>query len=266
MSRYELEDYDEKGVFYLKSLLDTLISEKNRGYKGGIYHELQIDFAYNSNHIEGSCLTHDQTRYIFETKTIGVDKENVIRVNDIIETVNHFKCFDLILETVNEPITEKYIKALHHTLKTGVIDSDAVIGEYKREANIVGEITTTPPDKVSEQIKTLLSDYCNKNLTLYDISAFHVEFERIHPFYDGNGRIGRLIMFKQCLENNIVPFFIDEFHKMFYYMGLKEWQTENKNERLINVFLSSQDCIKEFMDYFGIDYDRTSISYKDIIK
>lgn len=249
----------------LKLLLDTLISEKNRGYKGGIYHKLQIDFAYNSNHIEGSCLTHDQTRYIFETKTIGVDKENVIRVNDIIETVNHFKCFDFVLETIAEPITEKYIKVLHKTLKTGVIDNEAVIGEYKREANIVGELMTAAPEEVSKQMPILLSEYCKQKLSLYDVAAFHVEFERIHPFYDGNGRVGRLLMFKQCLKSNIVPFLIDEFHKMFYYMGLKEWQMEKKNERLINVFLSSQDYIKELMDYFKIDYDHTNVTYKDVI-
>lgn len=250
------------------TLLDKLNAEKKTGYKGGIYHKLQIDFAYNSNHIEGSRLTHEQTRYIYETKTIGVETAtgNVLRVNDIIETVNHFRCFDHILETVSQSLTEDYIRNLHRLLKTGVLDDYAVIGEYKKEENIVGETKTAPPEEVSDRIKKLLSEYDKPVLTLYDITAFHAEYERIHPFYDGNGRTGRLLMFKQCLANGIVPFFIDEFHKMYYYMGLKEWQTEDKDERLINVFLSSQDYMKALMDYFKIEYDRREMTYRDVLK
>lgn len=248
-------------------LLEKLLAEKKTGYKGGIYHKLQIDFAYNSNHIEGSRLTHEQTRYIYETRTIGLEAgtENVIRINDIIETVNHFRCFDYILETVAEPLTEDYIKNLHKLLKTGVLDDYAVIGEYKKEENIVGKTKTALPEEVSDRMNILLSEYKNSTLALYDVASFHAEYERIHPFYDGNGRTGRLLMFKQCLANEIVPFFIDEFHKMYYYMGLKEWQTEGKNERLVSVFLSSQNYMKALMDYFKIDYDHTELKYKDVL-
>lgn len=249
-------------------LLDKLIAEKNIGYKGGIYHRLQVDFAYNSNHIEGSSLTHDQTRYIYETKTIGLDSDNVVKVNDIIETVNHFRCFDYIIDTVSEPLTEEYIKKIHFLLKTGVLEeSPSIIGNYKKEANMVGEIETALPEEVPDKMNKLLSEYSNKqSMTLYDIAFFHTKYEAIHPFYDGNGRTGRLIMFKQCLENNIVPFYIDDFHKMYYYKGLKEWQTESKNERLINVFLSSQDHMKKLMNYFKIDYDPTDLKYQDVMK
>ncbi|MDE5883613.1 MAG: Fic family protein [Oscillospiraceae bacterium] len=246
-------------------LLEKLCAEKTARYKGGIYHKLQIDFAYNSNHIEGSRLTHDQTRYIYETRTIGADADTVIRVNDIIETVNHFKCFDHILDTVSEPLTEEYVKNLHRILKSGVLDADAVIGAYKQEENMVGETETALPEEVADRMKKLLAAYDKLALTFYEIAAFHTEYERIHPFYDGNGRTGRLLMFKQCLANNIVPFFIDEFHKMYYYMGLKEWQTENKDERLISVFLSSQDYMKRVMDYFKLDYDHTELKYKDVL-
>lgn len=247
------------------TLLEKLLAEKAVGYKGGIYHKLQIDFAYNSNHIEGSHLTHDQTRYIYETRTIGADSDTVIRVNDIIETVNHFRCFDHILDTVAEPLTEEYIKNLHRLLKSGVLDVDAVIGTYKQEENIVGETETALPEEVPGKMKTLLSAYNKSVLNLYEIAEFHAEYERIHPFYDGNGRTGRLLMFKQCLANDIVPFFIDEFHKMYYYLGLKEWQTENKDERLISVFLSSQDYMRRVMDYFKLDYDRTELNYKSVL-
>lgn len=246
-------------------LLEKLCAEKAARYKGGIYHKLQIDFAYNSNHIEGSRLTHDQTRYIYETRTIGADADTVIRVNDIIETVNHFKCFDLILDTVSEPLTEEYVKNLHRLLKSGVLDADAVIGAYKKEENMVGETETALPEEVADRMQKLLAAYNKPALTFYEIAAFHTEYERIHPFYDGNGRTGRLLMFKQCLVNDIVPFFIDEFHKMYYYLGLKGWQTENKDERLISVFLSSQDYMKRVMDYFKLDYDHTELKYKDVL-
>lgn len=225
---------------------------------------MQIDFAYNSNHIEGSKLSYDQTRYIYETRTI--DAKNT-PVNDIIETVNHFRCFDYVLDTLSEPLTEEYIKRLHKMLKSGVLgDEDfIVIGDYKSEANIVGEIKTTAPDEVADQMKRLLDGYYGKQMSFYDIVSFHAEYERIHPFYDGNGRTGRLIMLKQCLENNIVPFNIDEHHKMYYYMGLKEWQTEEKKNRLIDVFLSTQDDMKLILDYFHIDYDHTELTCRDVL-
>lgn len=225
---------------------------------------MQIDFAYNSNHIEGSKLSYDQTRYIYETRTI--DAKNT-PVNDIIETVNHFRCFDYVLDTLSEPLTEEYIKRLHKMLKSGVLgDEDfIVIGDYKSEANIVGEIKTTAPNEVADQMKRLLDGYYGKQVSFYDIVSFHAEYERIHPFYDGNGRTGRLIMLKQCLENNIVPFNIDEHHKMYYYMGLKEWQTEEKKNRLIDVFLSTQDDMKLILDYFHIDYDHTELTCRDVL-
>lgn len=248
----------------MKTLSEKLICEKKARYHGGIYHKLQIDFAYNSNHIEGSQLSYDQTRYIYETRTI--DAKNT-PVNDIIETVNHFRCFDYVLDTLSEPLTEEYIKNLHKMLKSGVLaDEDfMVIGDYKTEPNIVGETETAAPDEVAKQMKRLLDEYYGKQMSFYDIASFHAEYERIHPFYDGNGRTGRLIMLKQCLENNIVPFNIDERHKMYYYMGLKEWQTEDKKNRLIDVFLSAQDDMKVILDYFHIDYDRTELTCRDIM-
>ena len=249
-------------------LLEKLRAEKESDLHGGIYHKLQVDFAYNSNHIEGSRLTHDQTRYIYETKTVGVgiDKsEAAVRVNDVIETVNHFRCFDFILDTISQPVDEAYIKQLHAILKTGVMDNGAVIGEYKKEANYVADLTTVAPEKVSDEVKKLLSEYDQSHMTLFEIAEFHMKYERIHPFYDGNGRTGRLLMFKQCLANDILPFIIDDNDKMFYYMGLKEWQTEDKNERLINVLLSSQDNMAAVLDYFGIEYDRGADNYKDVL-
>lgn len=247
-------------------LLEKLRTEKESDLHGGIYHKLQVDFAYNSNHIEGSRLTHDQTRYIYETNSIGIgiDKsEQAVNVNDIIETINHFRCLDLILDTVDETINESYIKQLHSTLKSGIVDKHAVIGEFKKENNFVGDITTAAPQEVGNQIKKLLSEFNQFNMALYDIAQFHMQYEKIHPFYDGNGRTGRLIMFKQCLQNNILPFVIDDKDKLFYYMGLKEWQKENKSERLLNVFLAAQDNMAATLDYFGIEYSRSTTTYRE---
>ena len=248
-----------------RELLPVLLSEKSRKIKGSIYNRMQVDFAYNSNHIEGSRLTHDQTRYIYETRTI----DGTVPVNDVFEAANHFRCFDYILDTVNEPITEDYIKQLHRMLKNGVMDDDedyAVVSDYKKYPNEVGEIETVPPEKVSDHVQDLLGRYNDKPaLDLYDIADFHVRFERIHPFYDGNGRIGRLLMLKQCLANSIVPFFINEDVKHFYYVGLKEWQSDEKKERLIDVFLSMQDDMKAILDYFRIGYDKTELTAREVI-
>jgi Fic family protein len=249
-------------------LKQTLLSEKNVGHKGGIYNKLQVDMAFNSNHIEGSRLTHDQTRYIYETNTIGVGvsgSEEAVNVNDVIETVNHFRCFDFILDTLGKPLTEQYIKQLHMLLKSGVVDKNAVIGEFKTCANEVGAMETAAPEKVPELLGELLSQTDENNMTLYDIAAFHSAFEMIHPFYDGNGRVGRLIILKQCLENDIVPIIIEDRDKMFYYMGLKQMQTGNDSERLINVFLSSQDDTEQALKYFGITYSRPQRTYSDVI-
>lgn len=243
-----------------RELLPVLLSEKRNKIKGGIYHRMQIDFAYNSNHIEGSRLTHDQTRYIYETHTV----DGTVPVNDVFEAANHFKCFDFVLDTVSELLTENYIKKLHYMLKNGLMhesDDYAVIGEYKKYPNEVGQINTALPEEVAGLMKILLKEYNNKiSMDLYDIAEFHSEFEKIHPFYDGNGRIGRLIMLKQCLSNNIVPFIINEEYKHFYYIGLKEWQIDEKKNRLLDVFLSMQDDMKTVLDYFRIGYDKTELT------
>ena len=236
-------------------LLDLLQDEKASKYKGGIYHKTQIELTYNSNHIEGSRLTHDQTRYIFETNTIGVENE-AINVDDVIETSNHFRCVDIIIDNVKAALTEKFIKNLHMMLKSGTSDCAKdwfVVGDYKKVPNEVGGMATTPPEKVASKMKSLLLSYkSTENKTLEDILEFHVQFERIHPFQDGNGRVGRLIMFKECLKHNIVPFIIEDNLKMFYYRGLKEW--DNEKGFLMDTCLTAQDRYKEYLDYFRIKY------------
>ena len=211
------------------TLLDILRDQKASKYPGGIYHKTQIDLTYNSNHIEGSRLTHDQTRYIFETNTICVENE-VLNVDDVIETVNHFRCIDMIIENAKTALTEKFIKELHLILKNGTSDSRKdwfAVGDYKKFPNEVGGMGTTLPKEVADKMKELLAEYnTEEEKTFEDILDFHVKFERIHPFQDGNGRVGRLIMFKECLKYNIVPFIIDDDLKMFYYRGLKEWNNE----------------------------------------
>lgn len=238
-----------------QTLLDILQEQKNGKVSGGIYHKIQIDLTYNSNHMEGSKLTHDQTRYIFETNTIGFEKD-VVNVDDIIETSNHFRCIDLVIENAMAPLSERFIKELHSVLKTGTSDSRKdwfAVGAYKKLPNEVGGMDTTLPEKVTPQMNALISDYnAKKDITFEDIVAFHVAFERIHPFQDGNGRIGRLIQFKECLKFNIVPFIIDEDHKLFYYRGLKEWDREKGF--LMDTCLSAQDRFKAYLDYFRISY------------
>ena len=240
-----------------KTLLDILKLEKASKLKGGIYHKVQIELTYNSNHIEGGRLTHDQTRYIYETNTIGLTDE-VINVDDIVETANHFRCIDLIIDKANLNITENLIKQLHFILKNGTTDSRKnwfVVGDYKKLPNEVGGRATTSPEKVEDEVKSLIEWYNNiKNKTLNDIIEFHYRFEYIHPFQDGNGRVGRLLMFKECLKYNIVPFIIDENLKMFYYRGLKEWEQEKGY--LIDTCLAAQDQFKAYLDYFRIEYDK----------
>ena len=237
------------------TLLDILQDQKKNKYSGGIYHKTQIDLTYNSNHIEGSCLTYDQTRYIFETNTIGVENE-VLNVNDIIETVNHFRCVDVVIDNAKTTLTEKLIKELHLILKTGTSDVGKAwfaVGDYKKLPNEVGGMETALPEEVNDKMKRLLSEYnSKKGKTLEDILEFHVRFEHIHPFQDGNGRVGRLIMFKECLKYNIVPFIIDDDLKFFYYRGLKEWNQERGY--LIDTCLAAQDKYKAYLDYFRIDY------------
>ena len=239
----------------VKTLLSILQEEKRTKYAGGIYHKTQIDLTYNSNHIEGSRLTYDQTRYIFETNTIGVENE-VLNVDDVIETSNHFRCIDLIIDHAASTLSEHFIKKLHHILKTGTSDSRKdwfAVGEYKRLPNEVGGMQTSLPEEVADRMKALLSDYnAVPKKTLDNILDFHVRFERIHPFQDGNGRVGRLIMFKECLKYNIVPFIIEENLKMFYYRGLKEWY--NEKGYLTDTCLTAQDKYKAYLDYFRIPY------------
>lgn len=237
------------------TLLDILQEEKRSRYSGGIYHKTQIDLTYNSNHIEGSRLTHDQTRYIFETNTIGVQDE-ALNVDDVIETINHFRCIDLMIDCANEVLSEKFIKELHFTLKSGTSDSRKewfAVGNYKKMPNEVGGMETALPEEVADKMKNLLIEYRNKKeKTFDDILDFHVKFERIHPFQDGNGRVGRLIMFKECLKYNIVPFIIDESLKMYYYRGLMEWNKERGYLR--DTCLTAQNQYKRYLDYFKISY------------
>lgn len=237
------------------NLLEVLKAEKASKISGGIYHKIQVELTYNSNHIEGSKLTHDQTRYIYETNTIGFT-DSTINVDDIVETANHFKCIDMVIDKAAKPLSETFIKQLHLTLKNGTSDSRKdwfAVGDYKKYPNEVGGKITTPPEEVNDKIKALISAY-NKtdNKSFDDLISFHYEFERIHPFQDGNGRIGRLILFKECLKHNIVPFIIDENLKMFYYRGLSEWQ--NEKGYLIDTCLTAQDKFKKHLDYFRIPY------------
>ena len=238
-----------------QNLLERLRAEKKASVKGGIYHKIQIELTYNSNHIEGSKLTHDQTRYIFETNTIGAEND-ALNVDDIIETANHFKCIDMVIDNATYRLTEKFIKELHFTLKSGTSDSRKDwfnVGEYKKLPNEVGGKETAKPEDTANKIKTVLKDYNQKDEhTLEEIIDFHYRFETIHPFQDGNGRVGRLIMFKECLKNNIVPFIIDEDLKMFYYRGLSEWN--NEKGYLMDTCLSAQDKFKKYLEYFKVPY------------
>lgn len=237
------------------TLVDILKKQKASKYSGGIYHKTQIDLTYNSNHMEGSRLTHDQTRFIFETNTIGIENE-VVNVDDIIETTNHFRCIDMIIDHVKTELNEKFIKELHFILKSGTSDSKKdwfAVGDYKKFPNEVGNMKTPLPEEVDHLMKDLLKEYnSKKEKTFEDILDFHVQFERIHPFQDGNGRIGRLIMLKECLKYNIVPFIIEDNLKMFYYRGLKEWN--NERGYLVDTCLTAQDRYKSCLDYFRINY------------
>lgn len=237
------------------NLLAVLQREKESKLSGGIYHRLQIDMTYNSNHIEGSLLTHEQTRYIFETNTIGIS-ENVVNVDDIIETTNHFRCIDMIIDNAKGKLTDDFIKYLHKILKTNTSDSRKdwfAVGEYKKLPNEVGGRKTAEPAQVSEKIRQLLKVYnATTKKSLEDIIAFHVAFETIHPFQDGNGRVGRLIMLKECLKYDIVPFIISDDLKMFYYRGLHEWNKEKGY--LMDTCLTAQDRFKKLLDYFKIGY------------
>jgi len=237
-------------------LHQRLMEEVSHRIKGGIYHETQILLTYNSNHIEGNRLSSDQTRYIFETNTIGLDKDSSINVDDIIETQNHFRCIDYIIKSALEPLSEVLIKDLHRILKTGTSDAKLDwfnVGEYKQNPNTVGGIETTQPTDVQNELISLIGKYeIKKEYSFEDIIEFHYQFECIHPFQDGNGRVGRLIAFKECLRHGFVPFTIDESIKLFYYRGLKEWK--NEKGYLMDTCLSGQDKYKKLLDMFNISY------------
>lgn len=237
------------------TLLQILQSERARKYAGGIYHKTQIELTYNSNHMEGSRLTHEQTRYIYETNTIGMDT-GAVAIDDILETVHHFRCIDLVIDRAGAQLTESLIKELHRILKDGTSDARQdwfAVGDYKRLPNEVGGIATALPEDVHDQMQALLVQYNRKDSkTLEDLLDFHVQFERIHPFQDGNGRVGRLLLFKECLRYRIVPFIIEDDLKMFYYRGLREWDTEHGY--LMDTCLTAQDRYKAYLDYFRIPY------------
>lgn len=244
-----------KGKRPLSPLLKRLIQEKEGKISGGIYHRTQIDLTYNSNHMEGSRLTHEQTRYIFETNTIGIT-DKTVNVDDILETTNHFRCIDIIIDKAQDKLSESLIKELHRILKSGTSDSRKSwfnVGEYKQLPNEVGGQMTCPPQDVHARMKSLLSAYnAIQDKTLRDILDFHHQFESIHPFQDGNGRVGRLIMFKECLAYGIVPFIITDELKLFYYRGLREWG--HIDGYLTDTCLTAQDNYRLLLDYFKIRY------------
>ncbi|TKB97006.1 Fic family protein [Pedobacter cryophilus] len=251
-----LPNKGKKKKFSDNLLLNQLKEQKEMKLKGGIYHRTQIDLTYNSNRIEGSKLTQEQTRFIFETNTIGITNESV-NIDDIIETNNHFRCIDLIIEKAKSKLTESFIKDLHFLLKSGTSDSRKDwfnVGDYKKLPNEVGGNETCLPKLVPTKMKELLLNYHKVDQkTIADIIDFHQKFEVIHPFQDGNGRVGRLIMFKECLANNIVPFIIDDDFKIFYYRGLQQW--DHVKEYLMDTCLSAQDNYKAILKYFEIDFD-----------
>ena len=245
----------KKGKRKLSPLLIRLREEKDARLKGGIYHRTQIDLTYNSNHIEGSRLTKEQTRYIFETNTLGITTENT-SVDDIMETVNHFRCIDYVIDHAMDKITEAHVKQLHAILKTNTSDSQKswfAVGDYKRLANEVGGEETVTPEDVHKRMKTLIGEYnAIKKVEFDDILDFHVQFERIHPFQDGNGRIGRLLLLWQCLQSAHVPFVITEDLRLYYYRGIQNWGKINGYLR--DTCLTAQDNYKISLDYFKIKY------------
>lgn len=242
-----------KASSHVLPLLQVLRDQKASKMKGNIYHRTQIDLTYNSNHIEGSRLTHDQTRYIYETNTIGIT-DQAVNVDDVLEAINHFRCIEYIIDHTEEKLTEDSIKQLHGMLKSGTSDSRKdwfAVGDYKRLPNEVGGMDTCPPEEVHRQMKALLSEYNHmKQKSFEEILDFHVRFEQIHPFQDGNGRVGRLLMFKECLANGHVPFIITDELKMFYYRGLREWGSVKGY--LTDTCLTAQDQYKALMEHFGV--------------
>ena len=249
----ELLKENEFDVFKI-NVLEVLREQKRMKLKGNLYHNTQIIFAYNTNHIEGSKLTEDQTRYIYETNTLLTEKESITNLDDIIETANHFKLVDYMLDVADKDLTEEMIKEFHKILKEGTSDNRKdwfAIGEYKRLPNEVGGLNTTTPKNVERDMKKLLDWYGNlEKVTINEIIEFHAKFEKIHPFQDGNGRVGRIIAFKECLKNNIIPFIILDKDKLFYYRGLYQYQTNKEKGYLIDICLNAQDQYTEMIKYY----------------
>lgn len=247
----ELLKEDEFDVSKI-NVLKVLREQKEMKLKGNLYHNTQIIFAYNTNHIEGSKLTEDQTRYIYETNTLLTEKESITNLDDIIETANHFKLVDYMLDVAEEELTEEMIKEFHKILKEGTSDSRKDwfnVGDYKKLANEAGNMKTTLPKNVQKDMVKLMQWYNSlEKITIEDIIEFHYRFECIHPFQDGNGRVGRIIMFKECLKNNIIPFIILDKDKLFYYRGLKEYK--NEKVYLIDTCLNAQDQYIRLIEYF----------------
>lgn len=245
----------------ISKIKKVLIEQKNIGLSGNLYHKTQLDFAYNTNHIEGSTITQDETASIYDTGTILTSKDKVIVLKDATETKNHFTLFKYMLDTIDDKLSIDMIKKFHFILKDGTLtDSEKEwfnVGEYKKKNNFVGSITTSSPDRVEDDMKNLL-DWYDKipNKTIEDIIEFHVRFEKIHPFQDGNGRVGRMIMFRECLYNDIMPFYIEDRNKDFYIRGIKEYQTNDEKGYLIDTCLNSQDNYERMVKYFlGDDSD-----------
>ncbi len=236
-------------------LLDSLKNEKKSAKAAGLYDKLQVDFSYNSNHMEGNKISFEQCKYLYEQNKLPEQLAS-LNVDDLLEVVNHFACFDMVVENAKKPLSESFIKKLHKTFKNGSSDSrveGCKAGDYKKFPNEVGGKPTTDPKEVKIYMKSLLDEYnMIKEKTLDDILDFHYKFEKIHPFSDGNGRVGRLIIFKECLRNNILPFIIYEDFKAFYYMGLDTW--ENKRGYLRDTCKSAQESFKNYLDYYGVYY------------
>ncbi len=249
-----LKEEDEKFDVSKVNVLEVLREQKDMKLKGNLYHNTQITFAYNTNHIEGSKLTEDQTRYIYETNTLLTEKDSITDLDDVLETANHFKIVDYMLDIADKELTEKMIKEFHKILKEGTSDSRKdwfVVGDYKKLPNEVGGLKTTDPKNVERDMKKLLEWYgALKEVTINEIIEFHAKFEKIHPFQDGNGRIGRIITFKECLKNNIVPFIILDKEKLFYYRGLNQYQINKEKGYLIDTCLNAQDQYTNTIVYF----------------
>ena len=249
-----LKEDDEKVDIAKINVLEVLREQKEMKLKGNLYHNTQIIFSYNTNHIEGSKLTEDQTRYIFETNTILFEGETVASVDDILETANHFKLVDYMLDIAEETLTEDMMKEFHRILKEGTMDSRKEwfnVGEYKKLPNEAGMMKTTSPKETSKAMQKLIEWYNSlSKITIKEIIEFHARFEKIHPFQDGNGRIGRMIMFKECLKNNIIPFIILDKDKLFYYRGLKEYQGNREKGYLVDTCLNAQDQYIKMIEHY----------------